>query len=200
MNEISNILIRLRELAIQASSDSVGSMERDYINTEFVQLRSEIDRISKTTEFNGTKLLDGTISSSGLDFQVGIRNSGNDRISVTVASARASGLGTSTTAITAAVLSTKTQAQSSLDVIDAALQDISGIRARLGSLQNRLQSTVTNLMVQGENLSAANARIRDVDVASETASLTRSQILMQAGTSILAQANQAPQMVLSLLR
>ena len=200
LNEISNILIRLRELSIQASSDNVGSTERDYIHKEFSQLRSEIDRIANTTEFNGTKLLDGTASSTALDFQVGIRNTTNDRISITVAGATAAKIGGSSTKLSASVVSTKVQAQSTIGVIDSAIQNISSVRARLGALQNRLQSTVNNLGVQTENLSAANSRIRDVDVASETARLTRSQILVQASTAILAQANAAPQQVLSLLR
>lgn len=195
-NEVSNILIRMRELAMQSSSDGIGDTERGYLETEFDALHSEIDRIVDTTEFNGQKLLDGSLSGSAnaLTFQVGIRNTSNDRISLSVGDSGTSALG-----LSAATLSTQSGAQSALSSIDSAIETVSTRRAALGALGNRLNSTIANLGVAYENLSAANSRIRDVDVATETSALTRSQILLQAGVSVLAQANASPQVALSLL-
>jgi flagellin len=200
LNESSNILIRMRELAEQASTGTVGSTERGYIQDEFSKLSSEIDRIANATDFNGTKLLDGSLSAAAnaLSFQIGVRNvAANDRISITVGTATASALGMDSTAV---AVSTQGVAQSALTVIDTAIQSVSSLRGALGAVQNRLQSTINNLQVAVENTSAAESRIRDVDVASETAALTRAQILTQAGTAVLAQANQTPQTALSLLR
>jgi len=198
LNETSNILIRMRELAEQASTGTVGSTERSYIQSEFNQLRLEIDRIANATEFNGTNLLDGNLSTAGVSFQVGVRNvAANDRISVSIGTATASALGLDTTNV---AVSTQTVAQSALSIIDTAITSVSNLRGTLGAVQNRLQSTINNLQVAIENTSAAESRIRDVDVASETALLTRAQILTQAGTAILAQANQTPQTALTLLR
>jgi flagellin len=200
LNESSNILIRMRELAEQASTGTVGSTERGYIQDEFSKLSSEIDRIANATDFNGTKLLDGSLSAAAnaLSFQIGVRNvAANDRISITVGTATASALGLSSTI---AAVSTQALAQSALSIIDTAIQSVSSLRGALGAVQNRLQSTINNLQVAVENTSAAESRIRDVDVASETAALTRAQILTQAGTAILAQANQSPQSALSLLQ
>ncbi len=195
LNEVSNILIRMRELAMQSASDGVSDTERGYLNTEFSALTSEIDRISKTTEFNGQKLLTGALASTGLDFQVGIRNTSNDRIEVTISAATSAALSVDSLSVSAAG-----SAQSALGSLDSAIQTVSGIRASLGAMGNRLNSTIANLAVAGENLSAANSRIRDVDVAQETSNLTRAQILMQAGVSVLAQANSVPQIALNLLR
>jgi len=197
LNELSNILIRMRELAMQASSDGVGDTERGYIQTEFGKLQEEIDRIATTTEFNGSKLLDGTFSADGLSFQVGIRATSNDLISVTISDARAAALSIDGAA---ASVSSQTVAQSALAKIDAAIEGVSSRRAELGAMGNRLNSTIANLGVAAENLSAANSRIRDVDVATETSTLTRSQILLQAGIGVLAQANAIPQVALSLLK
>jgi flagellin len=200
LNETSNILIRMRELAEQAATGTVGSTERGYIQDEFSKLSSEIDRIANATDFNGTKLLDGSLSAAAnaLSFQIGVRNvAANDRISITVGTATASALGMSSAAV---AVSTQGVAQSALTVIDSAIQSVSSLRGALGAVQNRLQSTINNLQVAVENTSAAESRIRDVDVASETAALTRAQILTQAGTAVLAQANQTPQTALSLLQ
>ena len=194
LNEVSNILIRMRELAMQSSSDGVSDTERGYLNTEFSSLIDEIDRISETTEFNGTKLLTGGLASTGLEFQVGIRDTSNDRIEVTIAAATAVALSVNSLSISAAG-----SAQSALGSLDTAIQRVSSIRASLGAQGNRLNSTIANLAVAGENLSAANSRIRDVDVAQETSNLTRAQILLQAGVSVLAQANAVPQVALNLL-
>jgi len=200
LNETSNILIRMRELAEQGSTGTVGSTERGYIQDEFSKLSSEIDRIANATDFNGTKLLDGSLSAAAnaLSFQIGVRNvAANDRISITVGTATASALGLDSSI---AAVSTQALAQSALSIIDSAIQSVSSLRGGLGAVQNRLQSTINNLQVAVENTSAAESRIRDVDVASETAALTRAQILTQAGTAILAQANQSPQSALSLLK
>lgn len=195
MNEVSSIMIRLRELAVQAASDTVGPVERQFLNVEYDQLISEVDRISEGTEFNGTQLLAGT--GSILDFQVGTRNNPQiDRISFDASKADASSaaLGVNLTSV-----ADKASAQNSLAAIDQAIVSVSGMRADFGALQNRLQSTISNLQISSENLSAANSRIRDVDIAEETSELTSKNILLQAGTSVLAQANQQSNVALGLL-
>ena len=195
LNEISSILIRLRELAVQAASDTIGPVERQFLNVEYDQLVSEIDRIADGTEFNGTQLLSGT--GSILDFQVGTRNDPNiDRLSfdASKADANAAALGVNLTTV-----ADKASAQNSLSSLDTAIVSVSAMRADFGAIQNRLQSTISNVAVSVENMSAANSRIRDVDVAEETAELTKNNILLQAGTSVLAQANQTSQTALNLL-
>jgi flagellin len=195
LSEISNIIIRLRELSVQAASDTIGDTERGFTNIEFEQLKEEIDRISKSSEFNGINLLDG--SGGMLEFQVGVNNNPLlDRL-------RYDGTKADTTlaslALTAESVITKEGAQTSLEKLDNALVQINGVRAELGATQNRLSSTINNLAISDENLSAAKSRIRDVDVAEETADLARNSILVQAGTSVLSQANQAPNAALKLL-
>ncbi len=197
MNEVSGMLTRMRELAVQSSNATVGSTERGFIQQEYTALRDEITRIANVTEFNGTKLTDG--SATALRFQVGISNSANDAITVAIADMRATALG-STSFIQTQTLATVTGAQTALGVIDAAISDVSAARATIGSVENRLQVTVANLASSRENLSAADSRIRDVDVAEETAAMTRHNILLQAGVSVLAQANQLPSLALQLLR
>jgi flagellin len=195
LNETSTILIRLRELAVQAASDTIGPVERQFLNVEYDQLVSEIDRIAAGTEFNGTPLLSGT--GSILDFQVGIRNDPNiDRLSfdASKADSNSAALGVNLTSV-----ADKASAQNSLAAIDSALVSVSAMRADFGAIQNRLQSTIANIAISVENLSAANSRIRDTDVAEETAELTRNNILLQAGTSVLAQANQSSNVALGLL-
>ena len=198
MNEMQGIVSRMRELSVQAANSTLGANERGYIHTEFKSLSSEIDRISSVTNFNNQKLLDGS-ASTGLTFQVGIQNSTNDRLSMSITKLTASTLG-STLKVSAATLSTVAGAQAAMGVFDKAIQQLSQARAKVGATQNRMQVTISNLATSHENLSAANSRIRDVDVASETAQLTKSQILSQAGLAVLAQANQLPQSALSLLR
>jgi flagellin len=195
LNESANILTRLRELAMQSASDGVGASERQYVNTESTQLLSELDRIAAVTNYNGTQLLDGT-QTSALDFQVGIANTANDRISFTAINATtgASGLN-----VTGMDLSTKAGAKAALDTLDTALATVSKNRATLGAAGNRLQSAINNIQAFSESLSAANSRIKDVDVAQETSNMSRLQILSQAGVSVLAQANQMPQLALKLL-
>lgn len=195
LNEISNIVIRLRELAVQAASDTVGDTERKFTDLEFQQLKEEVDRISKSSEFNGIRLLDGTGGS--LEFQIGIRNDpGLDRLryDATANNSTLLGLGMQEESVL-----TKVGAQNTLKKLDDALVQVNGIRANLGATQNRLQSAINNLQVSDENLSSAKSRIRDVDVAAETADLTKNNILVQAGTSVLAQANQQPNIALKLL-
>lgn len=195
LNEISNIIIRLRELAVQAASDTVGDTERGFSDIEFQNLKDEIERISKSSEFNGRKLLDGT---GGLvEVQVGIHNDPTlDRIKYDSAQTDST---LETLGIFAESIGNKEGAQLSLSKLDDALVRINGTRANLGALQNRLQSTSNNLAITEENFSAANSRIRDVDIASETADLTRNNILSQAGVSVLAQANQSTNAALKLI-
>lgn len=195
LNEISSILIRLRELAVQAASDTIGPVERQFLNVEYDQLVSEVDRIADGTEFNGTQLLSGT--GSILDFQVGTKNDPNiDRLSfdASKADANSAALGINLTSV-----ADKASSQNSLAAIDSAIVSVSAMRADFGAIQNRLQSTIGNIAVSVENLSAANSRIRDVDIAEETAEMTKNNILLQAGTSVLAQANQSSNTALSLL-
>jgi len=195
LSEISNIIVRLRELAVQAASDTVGDTERGFSDIEFQQLKDEINRISKGSEFNGRKLLDGT--GGMVEIQVGIHNDPTqDRIKFdsTSSDATIESLG-----LIGETIAGKEGAQLSLERLDSALVRVNGVRANLGALQNRLQSTSTNLAVTDENFSAANSRIRDVDVAAETADLAKNNILNQASVSVLAQANNAPQFALKLL-
>jgi flagellin len=199
MNQMQGIVSRMRELAVQSSNSTLGSTERGYIQTEFSQLSSEINRIGSVTDFNGQKLLDGS-ASAGLTFQVGIQNTANDRLSMSITKLTTSTLGSTSLHVASASLSTATNAQNAISVFDKAIQQLSSARSKVGASQNRMQVTIANLAVAQENLSAANSRITDVDVASETANLTRNQILSQAGMAVLAQANQMPQAALTLLR
>jgi flagellin len=199
MNEMQGIVSRMRELSVQSANGTLGNTERGYIQTEFLQLSQEIDRIGAVTEFNGTKLLDGT-ASNGLSFQIGIHNVAiEDRLAMSIPTLTTGTLG-STGFIAGADLSTVGGAQLAIGTFDKAIQQLSQARAKVGATQNRMVVTVSNLAVAQENLTAANSRIRDVDVASESANLTKSQILSQAGLAVLAQANQLPQSALSLLR
>lgn len=195
LNEISNIIVRLRELGIQAASDTVGETERGFLDREVQALKDEVQRIASVTTWGTTKLLDG--STPSFDFQVGIYNNDiEDRISFNASEnvATLDALGLSDVNYTS-----KEGAQQALLSLDAAQTTVNGYRANLGALQNRLTSTVDNLAVSEENLSAANSRIRDTDVAQASAEMTRNSILLQASTSTLAQANQVNQMALKLL-
>jgi flagellin len=200
MNEVSGILTRMRELAVQSANGTVGTTERAFLQSEVADLRAEVDRIAEVTEFNGAKLLNGGTTGLAFGFQVGIGATSDDRISVTVKGTNAADLGVSGSFnVNTIDIGSVGGARSALATIDKAITDISSRRAILGSAQNRMQITIANLGTAYENLSSANSRIRDVDVASESASLTRNNILMQAGVSVLAQANQVPSMALSLL-
>ena len=192
LNETQNILTRLRELGSQSASSGVSNTERGYIQNEVNGLVSEIDRIANATEYNGVALIN---TSAALTFQVGIRNvAANDQIVVTTASATSSSLG-----VNALSLSTLTGAQQALGTIDTALQSVSSTRATLGAQANRFEKVINVATQASVSLSAAQSRIRDVDVAEETSNMSRTQILMQAGVSVLAQANQMPQVALKLL-
>ncbi|GAB6899870.1 flagellin N-terminal helical domain-containing protein [Kineosporia succinea] len=195
LNETQAILQRMRNLAVQASSGgSQGANAQAASQTEFAQLQSEINRISQTTNFNGQNLLDGTYTGT---FQIGANNTDNDRIT---ADLTGTAMSTDGLAITDAALTDTAAAQAAIDSIDAALETVSTTRATLGAYQNRFQHTVNNLNVSVENLTASNARIQDTDMASEMVSFTQAQILSQAGTAMLAQANQQPQSILKLLQ
>ncbi|MGE3173897.1 MAG: flagellin [Planctomycetota bacterium] len=194
LNEVSNILVRLRELAIQAANGSSSSADKNTIKEEFDSLVSEIDRIAQSTDFNGVKLLDGT--SSAVQFQVGINTAANiDVLSVSLTAALATNLGLSTVDV-----GSNGDTSFAIAQLDTAINEVSQLRGKFGSLQNRLQSTIANIGVAQESLSAAESRIRDVDVAYETAELTRNSILQQASISILSQANAQPQSALQLLQ
>lgn len=185
LNETSNILTRLRELSVQAASDTVGDTERGFTNLEYQNLKMEIERISQVTEFNGKKLLNG--EGDVYDFQIGVNNDDfQDRIKF---NAQLTNSSLNNLGIDGIDISSKEGAQESLQILDDAITQVSGQRAELGAKQNRLNSTIQNLQVNSENLSAANSRIRDTDFASETAENTRLNILTNAGTSVLAQSN-----------
>ena len=195
LNEMGNIVVRLRELGVQAASDTVGDRERSYIDKEVQQLKAELQRISDTTTWGTTKLLDG--SSPAFDFQVGIfNNDTNDRITFNA--------GENVATLEAFNLSdvqynTKEGAQGALQALDEAQNRINEQRSTLGALQNRLVSTSNNLGIYEENLSAANSRIRDTDVAAATSEMARNNILLQMSTATLSQANQIPSLALQLL-
>lgn len=195
LNEVSSILTRMRELAIQTSSDTVGDVERGMTNMEYQNLKLELERISQVTEFNGKKLLNG--EGAMYDFQIGANNDAfQDRISYDArqVNSRMDSLGLSEIDV-----STKEGSQESLTTVDAAIEKVSGFRAFLGGIQNRLVSTSNNLQVNVENISAANSRIRDVDYAEATATKAKNDILSAAGTSVLAQANMNGQNALKLI-
>ncbi len=194
MGEIGGILTRMRELAVQsANGGTMTATERQYIDQEFQLLESEINRIVGVTEFNGQNLINGDLS-GGVDFQVGMNNTSNDRIALTITNTDATNLGLNDDALT-----TATGAQQAIDALDAAIQSVATSRGTLGTTQNRLTVTLSNLANMHENLSAANSRIKDVDIAEESASMTRNQILQQAGVAVLAQANALPQSALALI-
>lgn len=195
LNEVSSILTRMRELAIQTASDTVGDVERNMTNMEYQNLKQELDRISQVTEFNGQKLLDG--NGKKYDFQIGVNNNEfQDRISYdsNFVNARVDQLGVSELDV-----GTKEASQASLSAVDSAIERVSGYRSFLGAIQNRLTSTSNNLQVNVENLSQANSRIRDVDYAEASAQQAKNSILNAAGTSVLAQANANGQAALKLI-
>jgi flagellin len=195
LNEVSSILTRMRELAVQTSSDTVGDSERSMTNMEYQNLKLELERISQVTEFNGKKLLNG--EGDKYDFQIGANNdSFQDRISYDAkqVNSRMDSLG-----LQELDVSSKEGSQESLASVDAAIEKVSGFRSFLGAIQNRLVSTSNNLQVNVENLSSANSRIRDVDYADATATKAKNDILNAAGTSVLAQANMSGQNALKLI-
>jgi flagellin len=195
LNEVSNILVRLRELAIQAASDTIGDTERQFADREFQSLKQEVDRIANVTQFNGTPLLNG--KSGIFEIQVGTHN--NPILDRVVYNGERSDASLDALKLGGESVATKQGAQLSLAVIDDSLIRVNSIRADLGAMQNRLQSTINNLSISDENLSAANSRIRDTDFAEAVSEMTRDNILMQAGVSVLSQANQTNASTLKLL-
>lgn len=195
LSEVGNMLVRLRELSIQAASDTIGQRERGMVDIEYQQMKEEIERVAQTTVFNGTSLLNG--QGGVLDFQIGNYNDPlNDRISF---NASDKDCGLQAMGISEISAASKEQAQDSLTFIDEALNYVSGMRADLGAIQGRLQTTSSILMTSDENFSAANSRIRDADIAAESTNLSKNNILQQAATAVLAQANQSQGLALKLI-
>ena len=194
LGQMSSILSRMRELAVQGANGDLTATDRGYMNTEFASLKDEIGRMVESTQFNGKGLLSGP--SVSIDFQVGINNTAADKISVDFGNMTTTSLGIDAVSVDGA---DATNALASISAVDSAIASVSAKRADFGAVMNRLQLTVANTQSMKTNLSAANSRIRDVDVAEETAAMARSQVLSQAGISVLSQANQGPQMALKLL-
>jgi flagellin len=192
LGEVHDILGRMRELAVQSSNGSLTNTDRGYLNTEFGALQSEITRIQGSAKFNGVSLLNATAAS--VKFQVGLNNVGSDQIDVTFGGVDLSGVGSANANVSAA-----SGALKALASIDTAIGSVSSYRSKFGSAMNRLDVATSNIQTMRLNISAANSRIRDVDVATETSNLSKNQVLTQAGASILAQTNQLPQMAFGLL-
>jgi flagellin len=192
LGDVHDIMGRMRELAMQSANGDLGTTDRGYVNTEFKSLQAEVSRIQSSAKFNGKQLINATPATT--TFQVGLNNTASDQIKVTFG-------GVQLTAITAntADLSTATGALNALATIDTAIQNVSTARSNFGTAMNRMDFATSNIQTMQLNITAANSRIRDVDVASETANLSRNQVLTQAGTAVLAQANQIPQLALSLI-
>jgi flagellin len=201
LNEVSNILVRMRELNVQAASDTIGLTEKGYLQKEYGQLGEEIDRIAATTEFNGRMLFGPQTSETAVKIQVGYNGTSEDTLSLQLGDAP-DGINTTSMALkgTAIDVPDREAIAGNLNVIDTAFTNLANSRATLGSMQSRLNTAISGITVSTENMSAAGSRIRDVDFAEETAKLTQSKILTQAGVSVLAQANQKPEMALQLLR
>ena len=196
LSEVGNILIRLRELSIQAASDTIGDRERGFIDKEYQSLKNEVDRISNVTNFNGTPLLNGKAPKEELEIQVGSRNNLDDRIKFNV---KDYNIGADRLGIASISASTIDSARESIDRVDEAISTVTGARAGLGAMQNKLQSTTNTIGIAKENLTSARSRIADADIAEEATALSQKQILQQAGVAVLAQANSAPQLALKLL-
>ncbi|MEI8220193.1 MAG: hypothetical protein RL022_1948 [Chloroflexota bacterium] len=201
LTETHSLLARMRELAVQASNDTLQLSDRLNANAEFTALYAEIDRIATTTQFDGIVLLDNSSVASGLTLQVGA-NSGNS-LTYTISSSKATNLYANFTAMSASGtlnVSYQSNASAMISAVDSAVNTVSGTRASIGAMQNRFASATNYLSVAAENTAAANSRVADADIASSMSELVRAQILQQAGISVLAQANQSPALVLQLLR
>ncbi len=201
-NEIEDVLQRQRELAVQASSDTLTSTDRSYVDLEFKQLSDEIDRITQSAQYNTMTLLDGTgfgAGTAGSVLHIGANAQSADEIKVTISSISTGSLGMSTSGTGAVGVSTQASATKAISSVDSALDSVNRLRADLGSYINRLEHTINNISNQEFNTQDAESRIRDVDFAHETTQFSRNQILVQSSTSMLSQANQSPQSVLSLL-
>ncbi len=201
LNETSNMLVRMRELTVQAASDTVGATERGYLNKEFQQLVQEVDRISETTEFNGRKLLGPQTKSNEISLQVGYNGTENDVLKLSLGDAP-DGINSESLGIKGSSIdgNDRERIAEQLKVLDQGLTTIANTRASLGATQSRLNTAISNISTSTENMMAAKSRISDVDYAEETAKLTQNKILSQAGLSVLSQANQKPEMALALLR
>ncbi len=193
LNETHTMLMRMRELSIQSANGTMDTTQRGMINDEFVALREEIDRIADVTEFNGMLLLD---AAGSVDLQVGIYAASENQIAVTLESAHVADLAAG---LETASVGTAAGALASLDLLDTAITDVAEVRGNFGVIQNRLEVTIDRLHSAEENLTAAESRIRDADVAAETTGMTRGQILLQAGVAMLAQANQIPAVAMALI-
>ncbi|MBS1984004.1 MAG: flagellin FliC [Bdellovibrionales bacterium] len=194
LSETSNILVRMRELSTQAASDTISDTERGFVNVEVQQLKAEMDRIAQTTEYSGTKLLNG--SGKTLDFQIGIRGDENNVITFDAGAADAQA---GTLNVDGISVAEKGDARDGLEKLDGAIQKVAEMRASFGAIQSRMSTTVNNIEVYKENLSAANSRIRDADMAEEAANLAKTNVLQQAGTATLAQANMSNNLALKLI-
>ena len=190
---VGSLLSRMRELATQSASGTLGATERSYLDQEFVALRSEIDRIATTTEYNGQPLLSG--SSNTIEVFIGFKSGSGNSLNVALADLDVAAVG-----LTGASVSTAAAAQTMLSNIDSAISAVATARANYGSIQSRFEVAIQNLTVTAENFTAAESRIRDADIAQETSVFTKNQILTQSGIAILAQANSLPQQALALLR
>ena len=200
LNETHSLLARMRELAVQSSNDTLTTDDRLHIQDEVDQLLSEVDRISNATQFNKISLLTGTGVITGLNLHIGANTepsptNGSNQITISIANSNTTGL-----SIAALSLETQGDANSAIDTLDAAIETISTTRGQIGAYQNRLDSMINSLGVASENAGAANSRIRDADVAKSVSEMVRTQILQQSTMAVLAQANQAPQMALQLLK
>jgi flagellin len=200
LGKIGDNLQRMRELAVQAANDTNGTSDRTALNTEYQALANENARVISSTEFNGQKLLNGTGGSSGaFTFQVGAESAADNQITVTTTNV-ATAMGTNTQGAAATLGATGATARTAMDNLDTAIDAVTSARSSFGAAQNRFSSVISNLQVAAENQASSRGRIMDADFAMETANLSRGQILQQAGTAMIAQANQLPQGVLSLLR
>jgi len=195
MSTVTDILLRMKTLAVQSASDQLASTQRTMLNSEFTELLSEVDRIASVTNFDGTALTDGTLSSTGLKFQVGHANTTNDSIEVKI-----DGIDSTDLSMASQVVSSYSDATTALDAINTAIDTVATSRAKLGASQNRLEFAAANVATQMENAEAARSTLMDLDVAAEMSIFTSNQILQQAGVSMLAQANQMPQNLLRLFR
>ncbi len=200
LSTVHSILTRMRELALQSANGTYGADERSYLDDEFQRLIDEIDRIASTTEFNGINLLDGGLS-AGISFQVGLNSVADDRITVSIPDAHTSTIGLAGGRhLVSHSITSVDGALRALASIDTAVGDTSQIRGGLGAAQNRLEHTINNIQIMRANVTAANSRIRDADIAAEASELARVNILTQAATAMVAQANQLPTMALQLLQ
>jgi flagellin len=197
LSETHSLLARMRELAVQASNDTLSASDRANLDAEFTQLSAEIDRISSTVAFNGIYLLNSGMS-TGLTLQIGANN--GDTFTLTIQGAQYSTLYANNTALTVTTIGFQSAASAVISAIDTTVNAVSTRRANLGALQSRLESVGRSIAVASENTAAANSRVADADIASSMSELVRAQILQQAGISVLAQANQAPALVLQLLK